>query len=96
MRRTIGPGSFQLRRDSQRYAIQTEAKRVESSRDNSLVGAIVGAVNGGQARGRAVRIPRDTLLTFRLDRPLIMGVADRGIDREGQHYHDWYDRNRDR
>jgi len=25
-----------------------------------------------------------------------MGVADRGMDREGQHYHDWYDRNRDR
>jgi len=43
-----------------------------------------------------VRIPRDTLLSFRLDRPLIMGVADRGIDRDGYHYHDWYDRNRDR
>ncbi len=81
--------------NGQRYAIETEANRVESSRDNSLVGAIVGAVNGGQARGRAVRIPRNTLLTFRIDRPLIMGVADRGIDREGQHYHDWYDRNRD-
>src|SRR2546430_1473517 len=32
--------------NGQRYAIQTEANRVESSRDNSLVGAIVGAVNG--------------------------------------------------
>jgi hypothetical protein len=82
--------------NGQRYAIETEANRVESSRDNSLVGAIVGAVNGGQVRGRAVRIPRNTLLTFRINRPLIMGVADRGIDREGQHYHDWYDRNRDR
>jgi hypothetical protein len=82
--------------NGQRYAIETEANRVESSRDNSLVGAIVGAVNGGQVRGRAVRIPRNTLLTFRIDRPLTMGVADRGIDREGQHYHDWYDRNRDR
>ena len=82
--------------NGQRYAIQTEANRVESYRDNSLVGAIVGAVNGGQVRGRAVRIPRDTLLTFRLERPLMMGVADRGIEREGQHYHDWYDRDRDR
>jgi hypothetical protein len=82
--------------NGQRYAIETEANRVESSRDNSLVGAIVGAVNGGQVRGRAVRIPRNTLLTFRIDRPLIMGVADRGIDRDGQHYHDWYDRNRER
>ena len=82
--------------NGQRYAIDTEANRVESSRDNSLIGAIVGAVNGGQVRGRAVRIPRNTLLTFRINRPLVMGVADRGIDREGQHYHDWYDRNRDR
>ena len=80
--------------NGQRYAIDTQANRVESSRDNSLVGAIVGAVNGGQVRGRAVRIPRNTLLTFRFNRPLVMGVADRGIDRDGQHYHD--DRNRDR
>ena len=81
--------------NGQRYAIQTGANRVESQRDNSLIGAIVGAVNGGQVRGRAVRIPRDTLLTFRIDRPMEMGVADRGIDREGHHYHDWYDRDRD-
>jgi len=81
--------------NGERYAIQTEANRVESTRDNSLVGAIVGAVNGGEVRGRSVRIPRDTLLTFRLDRPLNIGVADRGIDRDGRHYHDWYDRNRD-
>ena len=80
--------------NGQRYAIETEANRVESPRDNSLVGAIVGAVNGGQVRGRAVRIPRDTLLTFRIDRPLNIGIADRGIDRDGRHYHD--DRNRDR
>src|SRR6266436_10309180 len=38
--------------NGQRYAIQTEANRVESYRDNSLVGAIVGAVNGGRVRGR--------------------------------------------
>ena len=82
--------------NGQRYAIQTEANRVESARDNSLGGAIVGAVNGGQVRGRAVRIPRDTVLTFRIDRPLMIGVADRGIDRDGHHYHDWYERNRDR
>jgi hypothetical protein len=80
--------------NGQRYAIRTDANHVESAHDNSLVGAIVGAINGGQVRGRAVRIPRDTLLTFRIQRPLDMGVADRGVDREGHHYHDWYDRNR--
>jgi len=61
-----------------------------------LIGAIVGAVNGGVVRGRSLRIPRDTLLTFRIDRALEMGVADRGVDREGHHYHDWYDRDHDR
>jgi hypothetical protein len=30
-------------------------------------------------------------MTFRLQRPLDMGVADRGIMRDGRHYHD-YDR----
>jgi hypothetical protein len=27
-----------------------------------------------------------------LERPLEMGVADRGVTRNGSHYHDWYDR----
>jgi hypothetical protein len=69
---------------------------VESARDNSLVGAIVGAISGGQARGRAIRIPRDAILTFRLQRPLEVGVADRGVTRDGSHYHDYYDHDRDR
>ena len=81
--------------NGQRYAVKTEPNRVESMQDGSLVGAIVGAINGGQAQGRAVRIPRDTRLSFRLERPLDIGVADRGIMREGRHYHDYYD-DRDR
>ena len=80
--------------NGQRYALQTEPNRVESQRDNSIVGAIVGAINGGEARGRAVRIPRDSVGTFRLGQPLVMGVADRGIDRDGYHYHDYYNRPR--
>ena len=81
--------------NGQRYAVKTEPNRVESMQDGSLVGAIVGAINGGQAQGRAVRIPRDTRLSFRLERPLDIGVADRGIMREGRHYHEYYD-DRDR
>jgi hypothetical protein len=80
--------------NGQRYAVRTEANRIESQRDNSVVGAIVGAINGGQIRGRTVRLPRNSLVTFRLERPLEMGVADRGIDRGGYHYHDYYDRPR--
>jgi hypothetical protein len=74
-----------------RYAIRAEVNRVEAQRDNSIVGAIVGAING-QAQGRAVRIRRDSVVTFRLRRPLDMGVQDRGITRDGGHYHDYYDR----
>jgi hypothetical protein len=80
--------------NGQRYAIRADPNRVESQRDNTVVGAIVGAINGGQARGRAVRIPRDAIVTFRLERPLDMGIADRGVTRDGYHYHDWYDRGR--
>jgi hypothetical protein len=78
--------------NGQRYAVRTDPNRVESQRDNSFVGAIVGALNGGQVRGRAVRVPRDSVVTFRLDRPLYLGITDRGVDRDGYHYHDWYNR----
>jgi hypothetical protein len=70
-----------------RYAIRSEPNRIESQRDNSLVGAIVGAIDGGQARGRTVRVQRDSVVTFRMDRPLEIGVTDRGTDRNGVHYH---------
>ena len=73
-----------------RYAIQTQHNRVEAQHDNSLVGSIVGAINGGQYEGRAVRIPAGTILNFRVQAPLIVDVVDRGVDRNGNHYHDWY------
>jgi hypothetical protein len=76
--------------NGQRYAIRTDSNRVPSQRDNSIVGSIVGAISGGQAQGRAVRIPRNSVLTFRLERPLDMGVTDRGVTRDGGHYHDYY------
>ena len=78
--------------NGQRYAVQTERSRVESRKDNSLVGSIIGAINGGQYEGRAVRIPAGTILNFRVQAPLVVGVADRGVDRDGGHYHDWYKR----
>jgi hypothetical protein len=76
--------------NGQRYAIKADPNRVESERDNSLVGSIIGAINGGQVQGRTVRIPGGSLLNFRIQRPLDMGVVDRGIMRDGRHYHDYY------
>jgi hypothetical protein len=74
--------------NGERYAVKADASRIESKRDDSLVGAILGAIQGGQVRGRAVIVPRDSVLTFRIERPLTMGVSDRGYDRDGRHYHD--------
>ena len=76
--------------NGQRYAVPTDPNRIQSQRDNSVAGSILGAINGGEARGRSVRLPRGSMVTFRLDRPLVMGVADRGVDRGGYHYHDYY------
>jgi hypothetical protein len=58
--------------NEQRYAVRTDSNRVESQRDDILIGGIIGAISGGEARGRAVRIRRDSVMTFRLQRPLDM------------------------
>ena len=58
-------------------------------------GAAIGAAAGAGAgagtqvltRGRSVRVPAESLLTFRLDQPLQMGASDRGFTRRGRHYH---------
>jgi len=61
--------------NGQRYGMRTDPNRVESQRD--LVGSIVGAVTGNEVRGRAVHVHPDTILNFRIDRPMEMGVAER-------------------
>ncbi len=81
--------------NGERYAIRANPDRMEAQRDNSLVGNIIGAVTGAQVRGQVVKVPKDAVLRFRLDRPLEMGVADRGEMRNGEHYHDWYNEDRD-
>ena len=62
----------------------------------AAVGAAAGAAAGAGSqmvtRGREVRIPRESLLTFRIERPMEMGVADRGVTRDGFHYHDYDNR----
>ena len=71
-------------------------------------GAAIGALAGGAAgaggqvltRGRDVRVPAESLLTFRLQQPLTIGRGeygrDRGYDRDGHHYHDDYNADRQR
>lgn len=52
-------------------------------------GAGAGAGAGTQVltRGRNLRIPAESLVTFRLERALGMGGADNGYTRNGRHYH---------
>jgi len=65
-------------------------------------GAAIGALAGGAAgaagqtltRGHDVRVPAESVLTFRLDEPLRVAASpydrDNGYDRDGYHYHDDY------
>jgi hypothetical protein len=78
--------------NSQRYAVDTANVAIDTN--PGLIGSIVGSVRGGTYRGRTVRIPRGTVIGFRLDRALNMDIADRGVMRDGNHYHDWYGRGR--
>lgn len=55
----------------ERYELEADANRIPSQRDNSLVGSIVGAVTGNEVRGPAVRVRRGTVLSFRIERPLV-------------------------
>ena len=81
--------------NGQRYAIDTDPNRIVGTAGaDSRIGSIVGTRRGG-IRGRTVRVPSGTVMAFRLDRALNMGVADRGVTRDGLHYHDYYGRGRE-
>ncbi|HYL74881.1 MAG TPA: hypothetical protein VEU96_11795 [Bryobacteraceae bacterium] len=60
----------------------------------AAIGAAAGAAGGASAqmatRGREIHIPVESLLTFRLDRPLrYVEGPDNGYTRNGHHYHDY-------
>jgi len=62
----------------------------------AAIGAAAGAASGAGAqtvtRGREIRIPAESLLTFRLERPLrYVEGPDNGYTRDGRHYHDYRD-----
>jgi hypothetical protein len=61
----------------------------------AATGAGAGAVGQTVTRGGSVRVPAETLLRFRLDRPMVIGAADEGFTRNGRHYHR-YPQNQDR
>lgn len=60
----------------------------------AAIGALAGGATGAGAematRGDRIRVPAESLLTFRIEQPLTVGVPDRGYDRDGNHYHNDY------
>jgi hypothetical protein len=57
----------------------------------AAIGAGAGAAAGAGAqvltRGKSVRVPAESLLTFRLAEPLRAGIFDDGYSNNGRHYH---------
>jgi len=63
----------------------------------AAIGAAAGAATGAGAqmatRGREIHVPVESILTFRLDRPLyVSDRPDSGFDRDGHHYHEYPER----
>ena len=50
-------------------------------------GAAAGAGTQVLTRGKSVKVPAESLLTFRLTEPLRAGIVDNGYRRNGIHYH---------
>jgi hypothetical protein len=62
----------------------------------AATGAGAGAIGQTVTRGGRVQLPSESLLTFRLNSPLAVGVADSGFTRDGRHYHRGTTRSRQR
>jgi hypothetical protein len=56
----------------------------------AATGAGAGAIGQTVTRGGSVRLPSESLLTFRLDRALRLdSSSDSGFERNGRHYHNY-------
>ena len=60
----------------------------------AAIGAAAGAATGAGAqmvtRGREIRVPEESILTFRIDRPIRVDAGpDTGYTRDGYHYHNY-------
>jgi type IV secretion system protein VirB10 len=61
----------------------------------AAIGAAAGAAAGAGGevltQGREVRVPAESILTFRLEQPLAINIPDDGYDQGGSHYHPYPD-----
>jgi hypothetical protein len=67
---------------------------IAGGKKGAAIGGAVGAAGGAGVqvltRGKSVKVPSESLVTFRLEQPLRTGVQDRGFSRNGWHYHPGY------
>src|SRR5579862_6227346 len=68
--------------NGQRYAVKGDPA---PTADDVTVGEIMGGID--KLGGQVVDVPLNAVITFRLKKALQVGVADRGSDRDGIHYH---------
>jgi hypothetical protein len=60
--------------NTQRFGVWSEADRVEAVSGDNLLATIVDPAPGLEVRGVAVRVPRDSVLTFRIEHTMIAGL----------------------
>jgi hypothetical protein len=71
-----------IRINGERYGVDADPRHVEAQQQGGVIGGIVGALSNGQIEGREVHIPRDAVMTFRLEQPLVTGRPDYDHDRD--------------
>jgi hypothetical protein len=78
--------------NGQRYGLKTDPNEVVGTTGGEgIVANIMGKIRVDVVHRQEVRVRQGTTFAFRLDRPLELGVPDRGSLRDHVHYHD-YDR----
>jgi len=58
----------------ERFGVWSEADHVEAQRADTSLATVVDQTSDVQVRGPIVRVPSDTLLTFRIDHAMIVGI----------------------
>lgn len=91
-----GAGSIGANKDTATYIgggaiLGTIVGAIAGGGKGAAVGAAVGAAAGAGAQiythGKRVSVPAESVLTYRLDRDLTLGVQDGGYTQNGFHYH---------
>ena len=91
-----GAGTIGANKDTATYVgggalLGTIVGAIADGGKGAAIGAAVGAAAGAGSQivthGKTVKVPAESLLTFRLGQDLALGVRDNGYTQNGFHYH---------